>query len=106
MASRSALSRYTVMSAEAPAPRCPRSCKPRLRAGPARVRIAISSRVYSRVSEPRMLWAAAARVALDVHDHRLLGAGVPRDGVLAHAVARRGAGLSEHDLPYVDGDVR
>ena len=48
---------------------------------------------------------AAAGIAFDIHDHRLLRVRVLGDGVLAHAVARRGASLAEQDLADVDRDI-
>src|SRR5665648_209505 len=49
---------------------------------------------------------AAPGVAFDIHDHRFFRVRALADGVLAHAVARGRAGLTEQHLAHVDGDVR
>ena len=60
MVSRLSSGLYTVISAIAPMPRWPRSRRPRLRAGAARVMIAISYNEYSRSIEDRTLAPAAS----------------------------------------------
>ena len=48
---------------------------------------------------------AAARIAFYIHRHPFIGAGVFVIGVLAHAVARCRDGLTEQNLPDIDGDI-
>ena len=48
---------------------------------------------------------AATRIAFYIHRHPFIGAGVFVVGVLAHAVAGSRDGLTEQNLPDIDGDI-